>query len=161
MRRGEICHLAHLVYTLWHFGRSQLAIDQTCLTSNSAVGSSCAPPNVFIELNLHLAASRVGTILSPSDLLWFYNQVKNKGPWDFKQMGPQYAEYGNFHYGATGIAIGITEQVLLRAAGWAQTRAGTTLNSFGHWLKDAPYGDDPDDQMHIRNGINFAKRKGY
>jgi hypothetical protein len=135
--------------------------DQTCLPNRAATGTPCAPHNVFIELNMHFAARRVGIILSPSDMMWFYNQVRNKGPWDFKQMGPEYTDFGNFHYGAVGRAIGVPEQVLLRAAGWAQSRAGTTLNSFGHWTKDAPYGDDPDDQIHIRNGIDFAKRKGY
>lgn len=135
--------------------------DHTCLPDNIAVGTPCSPINVFIELNMHFAARRAGMILSPSDLLWFYNQVRNKGPWDFKQLGSQYSDFGNFHYGAVGKAMGISEQVLLRAAGWAQSKAGTTLNSFGHWTKDAPYGDDPEDQLQIRNGIDFAKRKGY
>lgn len=35
-------------------------------------------------------------------LSWFYSQVKNRGPWDFKQRGPQYENFGNFHYGAVG-----------------------------------------------------------
>jgi len=135
--------------------------DLTCLTNNAAVGTPCPPPNVFIEMNIQHSRNRVGKILSPSDLLWFYNQVRNKGPWDFKQKGQAYADFGNFHYGAVGYAIGIPEQVLLRAAGWAQSRAGTTLNSFGHWTDDAPYGDDPKDQIQIRNGIDFAKRNGY
>lgn len=26
----------------------------------------------------------------------------NKGPWDYKQQGKQYQEFGNFNYGATG-----------------------------------------------------------
>lgn len=135
--------------------------DQTCLTNNSSVGTPCPPPNVFIEMNMQHAKKRVGAVLSPSDFLWFYNQVRNKGPWNFKQKDPRYADFGNFHYGAIGRAIGIPNQVLLRAAGWAPTRAGTTLNSFGHWTKDAPYGDDPTDQIHILNGIDFARRKGY
>ena len=67
--------------------------DQTCLTNNAAVGTPCPPPNVFIEMNIKYSINRVGKILSPSDLLWFYNQVRNKGPWDFKQKGPGYADF--------------------------------------------------------------------
>lgn len=29
------------------------------------------------------------------DLGWFYNQVKNKGPWHYKQQGAQYQDFGN------------------------------------------------------------------
>ena len=35
------------------------------------------------------------------DLGWFYNQVKNKGPWHYKQQGAQYQDFGNFNFGLT------------------------------------------------------------
>jgi hypothetical protein len=39
----------------------------------------------------------------------------------------------------------ITDAVLLRAAGWAQSQAGTSLAEFGGWYGLSPFGDDPDD----------------
>jgi len=50
---------------------------------------------------------------------------------------------------------------LLRAAGWAQSRAGTGSPAFGDWYRSAPYGDDPDDQAWIRMGIEYAKHTGF
>ncbi|WP_310793426.1 polymorphic toxin type 44 domain-containing protein [Enterobacter sp. R1(2018)] len=52
--------------------------------------------------------------------IWFYYQVRNHGPWDYKnQRGRKYAAFGNFNYGAVGAAAGIPDQILLRGAGAA------------------------------------------
>lgn len=94
--------------------------------------------------------------------LWFYQQVKNHGPWDYKnQHGKQYANFGNFHYGAVGHAAGIPDEILLRAAGWAQSRSGTSSPAFGDWYRSAPSSDNPDDQTWIKMGIEYAKRTGF
>ncbi|WP_258576697.1 hypothetical protein [Candidatus Pantoea persica] len=50
---------------------------------------------------------------------------------------------------------------MLRAAGWAQSRAGTSSPAFGDWYRSAPYGDDPDNQSWIRMGIEYAKRSVF
>ncbi|MBG0656388.1 hypothetical protein I4P16_13360 [Enterobacter hormaechei] len=92
---------------------------------------------------------------------WFYQQVRGHGPWDYKQHGRQFESFGNFHYGAVGHAAGISGEVLLRGAGWAQSRAGTTVPAFGDWFGSTPYGDDPNDQYWIRAGIDYAKRTGF
>lgn len=93
------------------------------------------------------------------DPRWFKDQVKNKGPWDYKQQGRQYGDFGNFNYGATGSAFGFPDQVLLRMAGWAQQQAGTSKAEWGGPWGRAPYGDDPDDQEMIRRGIEYAQCK--
>ena len=96
----------------------------------------------------------------------FYKNVRNGGKWDYKQQDKNLADFGNFNYGATGSAIlngnhigptpkGLAEQTLLRGAGWAQGRAGTSTEEWGHWYEDAPYGDDPQDQEYIQEGINW------
>lgn len=100
-----------------------------------------------------------------SDYLWFYDQVRNKGPWDYKQLGSEYEDFGNFNYGATGAAAGFSEATLLRAAGWAQVRSGTSRPEWGTsvTLLEAllgiggtpPYGDDPRDQFWISEGIRY------
>ncbi|WP_283149075.1 polymorphic toxin type 44 domain-containing protein [Silvimonas soli] len=80
---------------------------------------------------------------------------------DYKQRGRQYADLGNFNYGATGTALGIPEVVLLRAAGYAQEAARTSTSGWGVYWGRAPYGDDPSDQKQIKAGIEYAKRRGF
>ena len=98
-----------------------------------------------------------GTGPSALTYVWFYQQVRGHGPWDYKQRGRQFESFGNFHYGAVGHAAGIIDEVLLRGAGWAQSRAGTTDPAFGDWYGSTPYGDDPNDQTPlIETGIAHA-----
>ena len=92
---------------------------------------------------------------------WFYKKVRNHGEWDYKQRHSQYQNFGNFHYGAVGTAAGISEAVLLRAAGAAQSSAGTSEEDFNNWWSNSPYGDDFIDQVWIEAGIDYAKSKGY
>ncbi|MGN8345175.1 polymorphic toxin type 44 domain-containing protein [Pseudomonas sp. SMV71] len=77
------------------------------------------------------------------------------------ELSAEYEAFGNFHYGATGTAAGFSEDVLLRAAGLAQSRAGTTTAEFGTWWGRAPFGDDPMDQRWIKEGIRYAKFRNY
>lgn len=110
--------------------------------------------NIFISKKLKEIADSVwGADMAKYS--FFYHQVRNGSRWDYKQLDPKYADFGNYNYGATGAALGIPSDVLLRAAGWAQVRAGTTDESWGHYLGDAPYGDDPADQAWIQKGINY------
>jgi hypothetical protein len=95
---------------------------------------------------------------------WFKNQVKNKGPWDFKQINPIYTDFGNFHYGAIGRASGFPSSLLLREAGRAQQDAGTSRSDWGSpgwrfnpWGGTPPYGDDFDDQEQIQRGIDYCE----
>lgn len=95
----------------------------------------------------------------PQDLGWFKRQVQNKGPWDYKRQGRQYEDFGNFNYGMTAAAMGIPENLALRAAGWAQQQAETSKPSWGHptRLDGGPYGDDPDDQRQIKVGYDHYR----
>jgi hypothetical protein len=93
----------------------------------------------------------------PTDLEWFYKQVHNKGNWDYKQQGPLFENFGNFHYGVVGAAQGIPDAVLLRAAGAAQYVAGTANPDWGSPIYKSPYGDDPLDQYWIKKGISYYK----
>lgn len=93
----------------------------------------------------------------PLKLLWFYSRVHNKAPWDYKQHGERYRDFGNLHYGAIGAAADIPDWLLLRAAGAAQKKAGTSRPEFGSPLGDPPYGDDPLDQDWIAQGAAFGR----
>jgi len=97
----------------------------------------------------------------PQTYYWFYQKVRGRGPWDYKQFDPYWAAFGNFNFGATGTAAGIPAEILLMGAGWAQSRAGTSRPEWGNWRGGPPYGDDPEDQRAIREGINYARQNGY
>lgn len=118
------------------------------------------PEGVSIDANMRHVRTQFGRIVGPIDYHWFYEQVRNRGPWDFKQRG-DFEEFGNFHYGAVGYAGGIPESILLRGAGCAQMRAGTSLPEWSSCWSEPPYGDDPRDQYWIERGIEYAKSQGY
>ncbi|MGZ3912013.1 MAG: polymorphic toxin type 44 domain-containing protein, partial [Flavisolibacter sp.] len=92
---------------------------------------------------------------------WFYNQVQNKGPWDYKQQGRKYEDFGNFNFGATGSAFGIPQNILQRGAGWANQKADPTRKNLGDPWGGYPYGDDPNDQDQIEKGSNYCGCMGY
>ena len=93
---------------------------------------------------------------SSMGLVPFYQAVRNKGRWDYKQQGGEYQDFGNFNFGATGYAAGLGP-ILLPGAGWAQSRAGTSKPGWGNWYGKAPYGDDPADQAMILEGMRYAR----
>ncbi|MDH0864096.1 polymorphic toxin type 44 domain-containing protein, partial [Mitsuaria sp. GD03876] len=121
-----------------------------------------SPPGTDIEKNMWLAKAQ----LNP---LWFKNMVQNKGPWDYKQRGSLYQDFGNFHYGAVGRSFGFYDQVLLREAGRAQVAAKTSRPEWGFppasrldiYGGKAPFGDDPNDQRMIQDGIEYCRCMGY
>lgn len=123
-----------------------------------------APPEVSIDQNLQESKEQneyFSTGGSAFLFSWFYKKVRNGGDWDYKQHGRQYESFGNFNYGAVGTAAGISEGILLRAAGAAQSVAGTSESAFDKWWSESPFGDDPVDQVWIKAGIEYAKSKGY
>ncbi len=95
----------------------------------------------------------------------FYDLVRNGSAVDLKNQGYNASKYiyigniidgdapGNIAYGYLGKAFGFTDQLLLRAAGYAQKRAGTSRPEWGEPLGEEPYGDDPRDQRKIKQGI--------
>jgi len=113
-----------------------------------------APPGADIVKNMKLADDSW-------DPIWFYNQVRNSGPWDYKQQGRKYEDFGNYNFGATGTAFGLPSAVLLRGAGWANKKADPTRKGLGDPWGKYPYGDDPNDQVQIQSGINYCTCIGY
>jgi RHS repeat-associated protein len=96
---------------------------------------------------------------SPTNLLWFRAQVRNGGPWDYKQYDRGFENFGNYNYGYTGLAMGVSPDFLLQQAGQAQIAAGTSKpgwgnpGTYGLFGGKPPYGDDPNDQEMIKRGI--------
>lgn len=96
-------------------------------------------------------------------LLWFRSMVKGRSIRGYKNQPyphahPEYADFGNFNFGATGDARGLPTPILLRGAGQAQEKAGTSTSAWGHWWGSAPYGDDPEDQQQIKNGVQYVQQ---
>jgi hypothetical protein len=78
-------------------------------------------------------------------------------PWDAVLQQSHDEATSSINYGAAGIAAGYPEWLLLRLAGWNRKRAGTSRPEWGSPWGDAPYGDDPNDQLLIRAGFAFAR----
>lgn len=144
------------------------------------------PPGVSLDANIREAEAHrpcdpngVLSVLNPfvgvycdvnqaAALAWFANRVREGGEWDYKRLGGQYEYFGNFNYGATGRALGLPRDVILRAGGAVQVLTnlrrlaegkpttpseGTPLD-----LGDSSYGDDPRDQQMITDGIDYYDR---
>jgi RHS repeat-associated protein len=109
-----------------------------------------APPGASCDDNIREAKKHA----NPK---WFYDQVRNKGPWDYKQSGSQYQNFGNFNFGATAGAYGFNLAQAQMGAGWAQSRAGTSSPAWGDWKSGPPYGDDPADQAEIERGYQYYR----
>jgi RHS repeat-associated protein len=101
----------------------------------------------------------------------YYQKVRNKGPWDYKQnfnldesgarvFPSPYEDFGNYNYGATAAALGIPESAGLRAAGYAGQRARghSRLDSITTALGPAPFGDDAADQIQIKLGYDYYRK---
>jgi len=92
---------------------------------------------------------------------WYVTVTAGGGPWDYKyyhgQPHPEYDNFGNFNYGATGGAMGIPLNILLRGAGFAKSRL-LPNDPYGNPLGRYPYGNQPDKQQQIINGYNFSKK---
>jgi RHS repeat-associated protein len=86
----------------------------------------------------------------------FRDKVDNGGVWDFKKQAPtgqSWENYGNYVYGATGVATGMfTLETLQREAGKNQCRSGNSDPSWGTPASGFPYGDDMNDQYWIMQG---------
>lgn len=51
----------------------------------------------------------------PQTYYWFYQQVKNRGPWDYKQQRRDLANFDNFNYGAAGFTRSYALRVWTRS----------------------------------------------
>jgi hypothetical protein len=87
---------------------------------------------------------------------WFGNVCCWTSPWNYQAQSPQYDEFGNFNYGATGTALGIPAPILVGAAGLKK--------NFDFWSKgqsnpysSQPHTNAPSKTRAIMNGIQYAR----
>ena len=144
------------------------------------------PSEADIKSNIRDAATvGLGSFAHPgpgtfAKYAWFYNKVRTGGDWDYKKLSTystrmpngvekrQFEDFGNFHYGAIGAAAGFSEGQLLRMAGRVHTdprtaqgkRAGPMDALLGRGGTEH-YGDDPEDQKMIKQGMEYFRRGCY
>src|SRR5690606_25133757 len=95
------------------FARNSNGCSYVFKEESSMASMPAKPSGACVEMNIWAAKSQVGFVLGPMDFVWFFHQVRNKGPWDYKQYGAGYADFGNFNFGAVGYVIDIPEAMLL------------------------------------------------
>lgn len=134
--------------------------------------SGATPPGVYVSDNIARALDYQRTHTAQETFNWFYSHVRNNrgeawmSKWesmDYKQINPDYADFGNYNFGAVSAALGISEIVATCGAGWAQSMANghsfpvsgalAALNILGSC------GDNPEDTVQIRAG--YAKGASY
>jgi len=144
-------------------GIDPLGLETGAVTTQSSLLSFCNCPNTPSGPSGVSCPLNIGQAQQSYNPFWFYNQVNDFGPWDYKRIyGAQYTNFGNFNYGATGSAFGFPDQILYMAAGWAQGRTpGNSRPQWGQWYSGSPYGDDPNDQYWIQQGIQYYRCKCY
>ena len=122
------------------------------------------PPGVSVDDNIRWAEGPPPDTTNPDALAaeyqghvtqWFDRICCQNSQWNYKGGGQsQYDAFGNFNFGATGSAIGIPANVLLRGAGlvkWLKLRP----DKFGKPLGKFPYGNQPEKQKAIQDGIRY------
>ena len=144
-----------------------------CMTTFDVCAFGIAPSNTPKPcLNSKLisdtrTAAVVGAITDLSGVLgqlakvgFVYATEKTGGIWDFKnqpQPGahPELDDFGNYHYGAVGRAIGLPDSFMNWAAGaasWNHYRSKGKKDPYGSPFTGAPYGDNPENQYWIKQG---------
>ena len=85
------------------------------------------------------------------------NRVRPYGEWDYKRLlddHEEFQDFGNFNFGVTGAALGISEEELLRRAGQLQGLMDRVYRRPGP-ANPTEYGDHPRDDAMIRLGYAF------
>lgn len=134
------------------------------MTSNDNYGfSGPAPDGVSVADNVSRALDYQANHSIAETIDWFYETVRNNKDghlsadlsMDYKQIDPQYADFGNFNYAVVGKAIGFPDWVLKYMAGWAQGKADKLDNTdaiIRAALDPANRGDHQEDQHNNNRG---------
>jgi hypothetical protein len=118
------------------------------------------------DLRLHVQATRFvgagillgGPLGGTAPAAWFLNMVRPGGAWDYNDQNPDWDDFGNFHFGVLAGALLIPDEIAEIGAGIVNYFKGAWIEKFGTPLSGPPYGDDPDDQMWIQEGVRFYSK---
>lgn len=119
-----------------------------------------APPNTSLNKNV-LEATIARTALKGAAGPWFSDKVRNAGgraedvrsgkSWDYKQVG--YETFGNFNYGATGAAAGLSRLQIAVGSLYAHVSSqGSSAFSLSNIVNEVK------DQVTISKGFSYAAK---
>ena len=123
-----------------------------------------APAGADIEANIRKARAASLNVYYGNPLVtdsWFVLKVMGGGDWDYKRKGTAYVDYdpfGNFNYGATGLAAGYSASTLFRMSGWAAEKWDEGRSGKPDPLRalfGEPYSENPDDRANILAGMQY------
>lgn len=134
-----------------------------CPTCSAQPTIPISPPGVSVDFNIAITKDAMWQLQfqnTGTELNWFYNMVNTGNPWDYKQQGEQYVDFGNFNFGATCGAMGYSLYFCQSAAGlardWRALRLRLPLGS-GIPFVIPPYGDQANDQRQIMAGYQYQQ----
>ena len=141
------------------------------MSQNNYGFTGSVPHGVSVEDNVIRALQYQSTHAPDETAVWFYEIVRNNKDgrlspgvsMDYKQIGKQYADFGNFNYAVVAKALGFPDSVTELGAGVAQGKAnGLTLGEavLRAALDPLNRGDNPEDQRQIEDGIHAADVAG-
>lgn len=150
--------------------------DRSGLSPGNVMGSGCGEPPDIPDtpegVNLDATIREAASWNAATALVLFPWRVAPGGEWDYKARYPRgspeherYAHFGNFAFGATGLAAGFSEALLLRGAGAVQQATNAAARrrgepeapSEGSPIGGPPHGDDPVDQATIERGFAYFR----
>ncbi len=85
---------------------------------------------------------------------YLYKNYASGKEQDYKRLNHNYERFGNFNFGASASALGISENLAKIGAGLYQIRSGTSKLDY---IKS--FGDDPKDQYDIDKGYKYHEQK--
>jgi|GEM_PF-1976622 len=169
------------------------------MAANTFGFTGIIPENVSLQANIDKVIAYKQSHTAEETLEWFRSQVAPGQPWDFKSLDAEtrppntssvYEDFGNFHYGIVGTALGVSPDLLKSLAGGAQLTSDinvltslqtylgsidginaplklTTLIDYAGGAFTSLFGnnygwlDNSGDQTQIDAGIYAANNAGY
>jgi len=121
------------------------------------------PPGVSVDENMATAFHKKNVLKAGSAFMysWFILRSAIAARGTTSKFPKNMKRLETFTMAPWGLPRVSAKKCFLRAAGLAQTRAGTDKPEFGRWWGDAPFGDDPVDQYWIKKGIRYARFRNY
>ena len=127
--------------------------------ANANVNANMAQTNAAKPIPLVGGSALTASTVNAAS--WFNNVCCWSSPWNYQadangNWQPQYDDFGNFNYGATGTALGLPQAAVM----WA----GGLVKNINYWSKgqanpyrNQPYMNDRHKMSMIAQGIQYAQ----
>jgi len=138
------------------------------LDPNKCPAPPLAPPGANIDENIReilddIQSSPYGGIAVAQG--YFIAHVAGGSTWDYKSGGHrEYDRFGNFNFGATGLAAGYSANDLARASGWVAERDDAGRSGHPSILRlwfGTPYPESAYDRGNYSAGMQYFRNECY